>query len=144
MTKAIVYTGGVVQGDSKRGGAGAVIFEKDVHERDLDDPNFQVCQYLGTDVSNIVADYKAVILGLKMAVDKGYKMVELRLDNQVIVNQLKFKNFPVSHRKGLIPLHREVAELIERFSIFYANHIPSSLNTLANAAANNAVDNQLK
>ena len=93
--------------------------------------------YLGRATNN-VAEYQALLHGLRWALASGASRVEVFSDSELLVRQLvgryKVKN------AGLLPLHREAQGLLARFESARLSHVPRERNREADALANRAVD----
>lgn len=88
--------------------------------------------------TNNVAEYVALVLGLEEAAALGAREVDLLLDSQLIVEQLRGR-YRVRDQK-LIPLHRSVMTSLAGFRRWSARHVPRAENRLADALANAALD----
>jgi ribonuclease HI len=93
--------------------------------------------YLGTATNN-VAEYQALLHGLRFALAKGARAVEVFSDSELLVRQLEGR-YRVKH-PGLVPLHREARSLLARFDATRVAHVPREHNREADALANRAVD----
>lgn len=91
----------------------------------------------GTGTNN-VAEYTALIEGLKAALDAGVKDIRVRGDSNLVVQQLLGK-FRVRQPR-LRPLHQEVSKLASEFESIEVQWIPRENNTRADALANKALD----
>jgi probable phosphoglycerate mutase len=94
------------------------------------------------ETTNNVAEYTAVIEGLRKALDLGAARVHLRSDSQLLINQLTGAyRVRTAH---LVPLHAEVRQLAGRFGggVTY-EHVPRERNTEADRLANVGVDTWL-
>jgi ribonuclease HI len=93
--------------------------------------------YLGTATNN-VAEYQALLHGLRFALEQGARTVEVFSDSELLVRQLagvyRVKN------SGLLPLHSEARGLLARFEQSSVTHVPRARNAAADALANRAVD----
>ncbi len=93
--------------------------------------------YLGRATNN-VAEYQALLHGLRFALDRGAREVEVFSDSELLVRQLggrdRVKN------PGLQPLFREAQGLLARFERVRVSHVPREQNRQADALANRAVD----
>jgi ribonuclease HI len=93
--------------------------------------------YLGKATNN-VAEYQALLHGLRFALARGATSVEVFSDSELLVRQIdgryKVKN------PGLQPLHREAKGLLARFERARVAHVPRERNREADALANQAVD----
>ena len=92
---------------------------------------------LGTTTNN-VAEYSGLIAGLRAAAELGARVVEVRMDSKLVVEQMsgrwKVKN------PGLRPLAAEAASLIRGFDSVRMTWVPREQNTRADALANAAMD----
>ena len=93
--------------------------------------------YLGRATNN-VAEYQALLHGLRFALDRGAREVEVFSDSELLVRQLAGR-YRVKH-PGLQPLFREAQALLSRFERFRVSHVPREQNREADALANRAVD----
>jgi len=94
-------------------------------------------RFLG-ETTNNVAEYEALIWGLKTALDEGVTEIEVRADSELVVRQVnghyKCKN------AGLVPLHRTACDLLRRFARSRVVHVRREENVAADELANAAMD----
>lgn len=93
--------------------------------------------YLGRTTNN-VAEYQALLHGLRFALDRGAREVEVFSDSELLVRQLAGR-YRVKN-PGLQPLFREASALLGRFERSRVAHVPRERNREADALANRAVD----
>jgi ribonuclease HI len=93
--------------------------------------------YLGTATNN-VAEYQALLHGLRFALARGVRGVEVFSDSELLVRQIDGR-YRVKN-PGLLPLHREARALLGRFERARVAHVPREQNREADALANRAVD----
>ena len=93
--------------------------------------------YLGKATNN-VAEYQALLHGLRFALARGATSVEVFSDSELLVRQLAGR-YRVKN-PGLLPLYREAQSLIARFARARLAHVPREQNREADALANRAVD----
>ena len=93
--------------------------------------------YLGKATNN-VAEYQALLHGLRFALARGASSVEVFSDSELLVRQLEGR-YRVKNA-GLVPLHREAQSLLARFAKARVAHVPREKNRDADALANRAVD----
>lgn len=91
--------------------------------------------------TNNVAEYRAVLEGLRAAADLGATHVLVRSDSRLLVEQLSGR-FRVKN-PTLIRLHGEVRILLPRFAEVRFEHVPRELNREADRLANRGVDEWL-
>ena len=87
--------------------------------------------------TNNVAEYRAVIEGLKMALELGAAHVQLLSDSELLVRQIQGR-YRVKNA-GLRPLYDEVVVLLGRFQDWNARHVPREQNAEADALATKGV-----
>ncbi len=127
-----LFTDGASRGNPGLAGAGAVIYAGKGEE--------ELCslsEFLGTCTNN-VAEYQALIAGIKMAVARGYQQLDIFLDSELIVRQIsgryKVKN------QNLKPLFTAVMDLLTKLEVFTVNHVPRAENSRADELANQGID----
>ena len=132
VNKVIINTDGAARGNPGPAAIGAVI--KD----DKGNVLARISRHIGSTTNN-QAEYRAVITALEKAVGLGAKVVELKSDSELVVNQLngryKIKN------AALRPLYQEVVKLAGSLEKITFSYIPRAQNTGADALANQALDN---
>ncbi len=93
--------------------------------------------YLGRATNN-VAEYQALLHGLRFALERGTREVRVFSDSELLVRQLAGR-YRVKN-PGLLPLFREAQSLLARFESARVSHVPREENGEADALANKAVD----
>jgi len=132
--KLIIYTDGGARNNPGPAGIGAVL---------MDEQRRVVCKiskYIG-EATNNQAEYQAVIAALAKAKELGVKEVDLFLDSQLVVMQLKGE-YRVKD-KDLAPLFVKVYNLSLGFKKITYTHIRRELNKQADKLVNLAVDKAL-
>lgn len=104
-------------------------------------PVIYYSQYVG-ETTNNVAEYRALIAGLKRAQQSGVTEVEVRLDSELVVRQMKGE-YRVKDDK-LKPLFAEAQRLTARFQRITFQHVPREKNARADALVNKAIDKTQK
>jgi ribonuclease HI len=126
-----LYSDGACRGNPGIGGAGAVI-------TDADDNVLWEGKAFIDHCTNNIAEYKALILGLRGALAQGYRNLDVYLDSELLANQIngsyKVKN------KTLYVLMQEVQGLISSFESVQVKHILRHHNERADKLANLAID----
>ncbi|KAK3227807.1 hypothetical protein Dsin_007669 [Dipteronia sinensis] len=121
---------GASKGNPGRSGAGAVLRD------DSGKVVVRVREGLGSRTNN-AAEYRALIRGMKTALDHGYTDVCVQGDSKVVPKQVNGKwrvNSP-----NLTPLYKEVTNLKGQFQRFKMDHVPREFNSEADAQANHGV-----
>lgn len=132
---ATIYTDGASKGNPGPSGIGVVI---------VDDNNKiikEINEFIGVTTNN-VAEYMALITGLKNAIDLGIKNVKLRSDSELLVKQIN-EEYKVRNEK-LIPLFYQVKDLLNIFDYWEIKHIQREENQLADKLSNIAINTYCK
>ncbi len=94
-------------------------------------------EYLGITTNN-QAEYQAVRLGIKKALEYKPKELKIFMDSLLVVNQMngvfKIKN------RDLWPIHSDIKALIQKISKVTFTHVPRELNKEADAEVNKVLD----
>ena len=99
------------------------------------------CRYIGTATNN-VAEYLALIDGLKKAAEWRPDRLEVYLDSQLVVEQMAGR-YRVKNAI-LAPLHRQASELAAGLREVTFTHVERARNKGADALANRAIDEYRK
>lgn len=94
-------------------------------------------QLLGT-VTNNVAEYRALLLGLRAAAELGADEVEVIGDSELIARQVQGV-YKVKH-EAMKPLHREAMQALQGFAKWSITTVPRAQNAAADALVNAALD----
>jgi ribonuclease HI len=132
--KGYLFTDGGARGNPGPTGVGAVLYD----EKKLVD----IGGKFFPEATNNFAEYNGLIVGLKMAIKKGFSELTCYLDSELIVNQVNGK-FKVSNADLKI-LKAKVDKLKESFEIISFEHIPREKNTIADKIVNLILDTKLK
>lgn len=89
-------------------------------------------------VTNNVAEYEALLAGLRLAREAGADEVEVRADSELLVKQMRGEY--AVRNDGLKPLHQEAQKMAGRFRRFAIRHVPREENMAADAVVNKALD----
>ncbi|HNY51411.1 MAG TPA: ribonuclease HI family protein [Smithella sp.] len=126
-----LFSDGACRGNPGIGGAGAVITD------DADQVIWEGKEYLGHCTNNI-AEYKALILGLRGALSQGYKNLQIYMDSELLAKQI---NGAYRVRNAnLQVLMKEVRDLLKAFESAEVKHVPRLHNSHADKLANLAID----
>ena len=126
-----LFSDGACRGNPGVGGAGAVITD------DRENVIWEGKEYLGHCTNNI-AEYRALILGLKGALANGYKSLEVYLDSELLAKQIN-GSYRVKN-ENLQVLMKEVRSLLTSFEFIQVKHVLRSHNSHADKLANRAID----
>lgn len=90
------------------------------------------------ETTNNVAEYRALIAGLELALDRGVEAIDVRVDSLLLVKQIAGEyRVKASHLK---PLHREALRLLGQFGEWSMSHVRREANSVADGLANEALD----
>jgi ribonuclease HI len=95
-----------------------------------------ISKYCGITTSN-VAEYVGLIIGLERALELGFKNVELRMDAELVVKQMR--GIYRVRNDRLIPFFQHATALAKKFVEFTVTHVPREFNKDADRLANFAI-----
>jgi ribonuclease HI len=104
-------------------------------------PSGEIIRELGMaigEATSNVAEYEALILGLREAKSLGADSVSIQTDSQLLHHQLRGQ-YRVKDEK-LVPRFRRVHDLLEEFTTWRITHVPREKNRVADRLANMAID----
>ena len=131
--RGTLYTDGGSRGNPGPAGIGIVLLRE----------NGDVCcaggRFLG-ECTNNVAEYRALIWGLKTAVNCGVTDLLVRADSELVVKQMRGE-YRVKH-PGLQPLFARAKDLARELASVRYEHVRREQNTHADEMANAAMDSK--
>ncbi|HEX4728510.1 MAG TPA: reverse transcriptase-like protein, partial [Jatrophihabitans sp.] len=130
--RVVVEADGGSRGNPGPAGYGALVLDADT-EAVLDERQAAI----GV-ASNNVAEYRGLIAGLTAAAELGAVQVEVRMDSQLVIEQLAGR-YRVKNQ-NLKPLHAQASELAGRFERVDYRWVPRAENVRADRLANQAMD----
>ena len=130
---AYIYADGGSRGNPGPSGSGSVIKANNENGEIL----ANLSKFVGITTNN-VAEYTGLIMGLTKAAEMGIEAVEVRMDSELIVKQLK-GIYRVKNEK-LIPLFQQAVKLSRQFKRFNVEHVRREYNKEADRLANEAMD----
>ncbi|KAF8011474.1 hypothetical protein BT93_J1935 [Corymbia citriodora subsp. variegata] len=126
----IIEFDGASKGNPGQAGAGAVL-------RTEDGSVFcRLREGVGIATNN-VAEYRAIILGLRYALQKGFNHVQVRGDSKLVCMQIQ--GLWKTKKQNMADLCKVAKELTDQFSSFEIHHIVREFNSEADAQANLAI-----
>ena len=128
---AIIHADGGSRGNPGPAAIGAVVADEGgavLHE---------VSERIGVTTNN-VAEYRALIAGLRAALDLHFDAARVRMDSELVIKQLRGE-YRVKN-EGLRPLYEEARRLLARFAAIDLKHVPRAQNREADALVNRALD----
>jgi ribonuclease HI len=100
----------------------------------------EASEFIGNTTNN-VAEYRALLLGLKLAEELGADKVEIVNDSQLVARQVGGQ-YKVKHA-GLRPLYLEAMSALARFERWAVRDVRREQNQRADALVNQALDEAL-
>jgi ribonuclease HI len=134
VNSILIYADGGSRGNPGPSASGFVVFS----DGEL---IFEGGKYLGITTNN-QAEYQAVKLGLEKARELHARVVDFRMDSQLVVNQLTGM-YQVKNRE-LWPIHTSIKELIDQFEKVTFTHVSREFNKDADAMVNKILDRHAK
>jgi ribonuclease HI len=129
--KLVVHVDGGARGNPGPAAAAAVVSTPDgevVAERH---------ELLG-ETTNNVAEYRGLLLGLRLARELGATEVEVVNDSELVAKQVNGE-YKVKHA-AMKPLHAEALDALQQFDRFTIRSVPRAQNADADALVNQALD----
>ena len=104
----------------------------------------QAAKFLGVNITNNVAEYEGLILGMDLAKTKGHHKgaVLFCMDSELVLKQVE-GSYKVK-AVGLKKLWQQVLDDAKHFEHAEYKHVPRAENYLSDALANQAIDEQLE
>lgn len=124
----VIYADGAIS--PERAGAGIVMRDENGHV-------ILLANRMLPPLTNNEAEYAALIMALEVAAQQNVNIVELRLDSEVVVNQMAGR-FAVNSAT-LKSWHMQACERARRVPQLTYTHIPRAQNNVAHALAIEAV-----
>lgn len=130
-TEYVLYFDGCSKGNPGPSGIGAVIYRKGVE-------HWAACKYIGNNKTNNEAEYSALILGLKFALEQDITTLSVCGDSLLVINQVN-KIYKVKH-PILAYLYDEVVKLMKQFTYIDFSHVYRNQNKRADQLSNIALE----
>ncbi len=127
----VVNVDGASRGNPGESGIGVAIFDKDLNLIN------EACDYLGVATNN-VAEYKALLLGIKLSTKYNAKRVLFKADSELMVKQIKGE-YRVKNAQ-LKLLFTEAQSLLKKLPNWKIMHVPREENKEADLLANKGVE----
>ena len=96
----------------------------------------QISKAIGPATHN-VAEYRALIEGLKLARDHGIQRIRVYMDSELVVDQVN--GVSAVRQAHLKELHEEATSLVAQFKSFRISWVPRELNAEADRLVNDAL-----
>ncbi len=135
VSHLILYTDGAARGNPGEAGIGVVLTD------DRGTILQEIYRYVGIQTNN-VAEYLALKTGLEAALKLAPQQVEIRMDSELVVKQIKGEY--KTRQPRLKALHAEIMQLLHQLPRWQIRHIPREQNARADRLANMAIDTKHK
>ena len=129
--KARLHTDGGARGNPGPAGIGAVLFDE------KGEVIGELAKGIGVATNN-VAEYKALIEGLELAIDKGVTDLQVCMDSQLVVSQVKGE-WKIKNDR-LRSLAAKAQLLLSKFDTATLKHVRREHNADADALSNQGMD----
>jgi ribonuclease HI len=129
--KVVVHVDGGARGNPGPAAAAAVVSTPDGDVLD------EAHELLGI-VTNNVAEYRGLLLGLRRARELGADEVEVVNDSELVAKQINGQ-YKVKH-PDMKPLYAEARKALEGFDRWRVRSVPRAQNAAADALVNQALD----
>jgi ribonuclease HI len=129
--KVVVHVDGGARGNPGPAAAAAVVSTPDGDVLD------EAHELLGS-VTNNVAEYRGLLLGLDRARALGADEVEIVNDSELVAKQINGE-YKVKHA-DMKPLHAQAKEALAQFGGWRVRSVPRAQNAAADALVNQALD----
>ncbi len=126
----VAYADGGSRGNPGPAGIGALLQRDGVTVA-------EISEAIGVATNN-VAEYTALIRILEKALELGFKKIQVRMDSELAVKQMK--GLYKVKNEGLLPLFQQAQVLSKRFDLFSIIHVRREMNKEADKLANQAMD----
>lgn len=134
---AVAYIDGSSRGNPGPSGIGVVIYKKN----NLEEPIVRISRYLGITTNN-VAEYEALIYGLKWLLNNQFYKADIYLDSELVYRQLTGEyRVKTQHIQILV---ERTKKLLNRFEKVDLKFTPRKNNSLANQLAQGIVKTMMK
>jgi len=134
QARLTLRTDGASRGNPGHAGIGGIISDGAGNKL------FSFSEYIG-EVTNNVAEYSALIFGLREAARVKSGSMVIYSDSELLVKQLN--GFYKVKNAGLKPLFKEAKKLLTRYTGVTIYHVPREDNKEADKLANQAIDDYL-
>lgn len=117
-----LYFDGSSIGNPGKGGAGAVLYKDD---KEI----WAISHYIGENITNNVAEYNGLLLGIAECVKRDIKKLSVKGDSLLVINQMKgVYKVKAPHLKDLYNAVKEFEKSIDEIAF---THVYRSENTRA-------------
>ena len=130
----VLFFDGCCKGNPGPGGAGAVLYKDKIEI-------WSDSIFVGKKVTNNIAEYTGLIIGLKQAIKVGIKNIKVNGDSQLVIKQMT-GNYKVNS-ENLIELYKTAKQLEKSFDSISFNHVYRKDNKRADSLSNDGLVTKL-
>ncbi len=145
LSDAEIYCDGASSGNPGHSGMGVVIKFKERRRphvvptrRDRFREDYRFSEYIGIATNN-VAEYTALVKGLKIARGFKLKRIKIFLDSELLVKQIK--GMYRVRNTNLKPFWEEAQSILKQFDSYMITHVRRELNKEADLLAKRSIEN---
>ena len=131
LAKVVIHVDGGARGNPGPAGIAAVAYDPG------GEPLVERSEFIG-EATNNVAEYRALLLGTRLAEELGARELELVGDSQLVVRQIGGQ-YKVKHAR-LKPLYLEAMLALARFARWSIRDVRREHNVRADELVNEAID----
>jgi ribonuclease HI len=126
----VLFFDGCCKGNPGPGGAGAVIYNNGIEI-------WSDSVFVGKKITNNIAEYTGLIIGLKQAAKLGIKNIIINGDSQLVIKQMNGV-YKVSS-ENLVELYKTAKQLQQSFDSISYNHVYRKDNKRADSLSNDGL-----
>ncbi len=130
MKTYILKFDGACKQNPGQGASAAIIYEKNNNQTVIID---KTAEYFSHTTNNI-AEYNALLIGLKKAVKLGIKNIEIYGDSMLVIKQIKGE-YKIKNER-LKEIYSSILTILSKFDTFSIDHVYRNNNVDADALAN--------
>ncbi|NDA89418.1 MAG: reverse transcriptase-like protein [Alphaproteobacteria bacterium] len=123
----VLFFDGCCKGNPGPGGAGAVIYNNGIEL-------WADCVFVGKKITNNIAEYTGLIIGLKQSAKLGIKNIAVNGDSQLVIKQMNGIYKVTS--ENLVELYKTAKQLEKSFDSISYNHVYRKDNKRADELSN--------
>jgi len=128
--KYVLFFDGCCKGNPGPGGAGAVVYKDGIEV-------WSDSSFVGKNVTNNIAEYTGLLLGLKQAIKFGIKNIAVNGDSQLTIKQMT--GVYKVNSENLIELYKTAKQLEKSFDSISYNHVYRKDNKRADELSNDGL-----
>jgi ribonuclease HI len=126
----VLFFDGCCKGNPGPGGAGAVLYKNGIEV-------WSDCSFVGKNVTNNIAEYTGLLLGLNQAAKVGIKQLTVNGDSQLVIKQMT--GIYKVNSENLIELYKSAKQLEKSFESISYSHVYRKDNKRADALSNDGL-----